>query len=86
MRKTINISVNDDLYEYIRERSENYYYGSVSGYIRWLVRCDQGEKIQTKTKQRERLRARTANEAMFVVMFEEFLDSYYRHRESALDD
>ena len=35
--KTINISVQDDLDGYIRERADKGYFGSVSEYIRWLV-------------------------------------------------
>jgi Arc/MetJ-type ribon-helix-helix transcriptional regulator len=77
MRKTMNISVNEDIYEYIRERAEGYYFGSVSEYIRWLVRNDMGGKIQTEVKENARTRLRTANETIFLGLFEEFLDHYY---------
>ena len=80
MRKTMNISVNDDIYDYIRERAESYYFGSVSEYIRWLVRNDMGGKIKTEAKEKAGTRLRTANESIFVGLFEEFLDNYYGDR------
>jgi len=77
MRKTMNISMQDDLHSYIIERARASYFGSVSEYIRWLVRCDQSGRIQTEAKEIARKRARTANETMFVGLFQEFLDRYY---------
>ena len=41
MRKTMNISVSDDMLTLIHEGVENGSYGSVSEYIRTLVRRDQ---------------------------------------------
>jgi Arc/MetJ-type ribon-helix-helix transcriptional regulator len=63
-RKTINISVHDELYEYIRERADGGYFGSVSEYFRWLVRCDREDRIENDVKKNARDRVRTANEAM----------------------
>ena len=76
MRKTMNISVQDDLFRYIRERTEASCFSSTSEYIRWLVRCDRAGKIQTEVKEAARSRARTMNETIFLNMFQEFLDAY----------
>lgn len=78
MRKTMNISVQDDLYQYILERTETSCFSSTSEYIRWLVRCDHAGKIQTEVKEAARSRARTVNEAIFLNMFQEFLDAYFK--------
>jgi Arc/MetJ-type ribon-helix-helix transcriptional regulator len=85
IRKTMNISVQDDLYAYIRERSQTSYYGSVSEYIRYLVRCDREGRIETDKKKDVRTRLRTANERMFMGMFEDFLDSYFKKKEEGQD-
>jgi Arc/MetJ-type ribon-helix-helix transcriptional regulator len=74
----MSISVQDDLYEYIRERAEKDHFGSVSDYVRWLVYCDSKGKIQTPSKENAKARVRTMNESMMVGMFEEFLDHYYQ--------
>jgi Arc/MetJ-type ribon-helix-helix transcriptional regulator len=44
MRKTFNISVPEPMYEYILKNSQGWRYGSVSEYIRSLVRRDQDER------------------------------------------
>ena len=41
MRKTINISVPEEMFSFIQERGQSYRYCSVSEYIRSLVRDDQ---------------------------------------------
>lgn len=73
----MNISVQDELHAYILERARTSYFGSVSEYIRWLVQCDRSGKIQTEAKEKARTRFRSANETMFVGLFQEFLDHYY---------
>lgn len=78
MRKTMNISLQDDLYEYILERARTSCFSSASEYIRWLVRCDRNGQIPTEVKEKAKSQARTMNETMFIGMFEEFLDDYYR--------
>ena len=80
MRKTMNISVQDDLYCYILERANTSYFGSVSEYIRWLVRSDMSGKIQTDTKENAKSRVRTMNESMLISMFDEFLEHYYTNQ------
>jgi len=77
MRKIMSISVQDDLYDYVRERAEKDHFGSVSEYLRWLIRCDRTGKIRTEVRENARRRARTANETMFIGLFEEFLDHYF---------
>jgi Arc/MetJ-type ribon-helix-helix transcriptional regulator len=44
MRKTFNISVPEQMYEYILKNSQGWRYGSISEYIRSLVRKDQEER------------------------------------------
>jgi Arc/MetJ-type ribon-helix-helix transcriptional regulator len=79
----MSISVQGELYEYIRERAEKDHFGSVSEYLRWLVRCDQKGKVQTSVRENARTRVRTANESIFISMFEEFLDHYYGEQHPA---
>ena len=76
----MNISVQDDLYEYILERATSSYFGSVSEYIRWLVRNDIAGKIETEKKEKARSNVRTMNESIFIGMFEEFLDHCYGNK------
>lgn len=83
MRRTMNISVQDDLFEYIQERARSSHFGSVSEYIRWLVRSDMRGKIQTESKENAKSRIRTANESMLVGMFEEFLLDYNERNRNA---
>jgi hypothetical protein len=78
MRKTMNISVQADLHEYILERARSSSFGSVSEYVRWLIRCDRNGKIKTEVKENAANRVRSMNETMFVGMFEKFLDHYYK--------
>ena len=73
----------DDLYNYINERASSSSFGSVSEYIRWLVRSDMSGKIQSEAKERARTRVRTANESMLIGMFEEFLDGYHQRNDAA---
>jgi Arc/MetJ-type ribon-helix-helix transcriptional regulator len=44
MRKTFNISVPEPMYEYVLKNSQGWRYGSVSEYIRSLIRKDQDER------------------------------------------
>lgn len=41
MRKTMNISVPEEMFSYIQERGQSYRFCSASEYIRSLVRSDQ---------------------------------------------
>jgi Arc/MetJ-type ribon-helix-helix transcriptional regulator len=41
MRKTMNISVSEKMYSFIKERGQTFQYLSVSEYIRHLVREDE---------------------------------------------
>lgn len=50
MRKTMNISLTDDLHRYVLERVEAGSYGSASEYIRTLLRRDKGERVELKTR------------------------------------
>ena len=58
MRKTFNISVPEPMYEYILKNSQGWRYGSVSEYIRSLVRQDQDQRA----KPPEPIRIRKAND------------------------
>ena len=69
MRKTMNISVSDELLSYIRERGGSGRYDSVSDYIRSLVERDRSDEIH-KTKPYPR--PRRANE--YFTMSEDELD------------
>ena len=48
MRKTINISVSEEMYEHIRREASKKYYGSVSEYFRSLVRRYDEEAIERR--------------------------------------
>ena len=73
----MSISVQNELFDYIRDRAEKDHFGSTSDYIRWLVQCDRKGRIQTQTKENAKLRVRTMNESMLLSMFDEFLENYY---------
>jgi len=64
MRKTMNISVSEETFAFIRRRSRECYFSSASEYIRSLVRRDQ-MKVQ---KPKRRAKLRTANECMSSVL------------------
>ena len=76
----MSVSVQNELFEYIRERAEKDHFGSTSDYIRWLVQCDRKGKIQTETKESAKSRVRTMNESMLLSMFDEFLEHYYTNQ------
>ena len=73
----MSVSVQNELFDYIRERAEKGHFGSTSDYIRWLVHCDRRGKMQTETKESAKSRVRTMNESMLLSMFDEFLENYY---------
>ena len=54
MRKTINISVSDDMFSFIREKGRSEFYDSASDYIRALVRRDRFRAYKARSRQRAR--------------------------------
>ena len=62
MRRTITISVSEDMYDAIHDAARKRFYSSVSEYIRFLVRNDD-LKAETKPAEPARLPL-TANERM----------------------
>jgi Arc/MetJ-type ribon-helix-helix transcriptional regulator len=51
MRKTINISVSEHMYSFIREKGRSEFYDSTSDYIRALVRRDQYRGYKARSRQ-----------------------------------
>ena len=62
MRKTITISVSEEMHTLIHKGMRTRYYSTVSEYIRFLVRRDQAR--DAVTRQDPPVRLRTANQAM----------------------
>jgi len=67
MRKTMNISVPEEMYLFIHKRGQSYRFCSVSEYIRSLVRQDQFDEMRKNTPYRP---ARRVND-LFTVNEEE---------------
>lgn len=51
MRKTINISVSEHMFSFIREKGRSEFYDSASDYIRALVRRDQFRAYKARSRQ-----------------------------------
>ena len=62
MRKTITISVPEEMYSFIFERSRSRFYGAVSEYIRSLVREDQFRCRDNRVVKQNFARPRKAND------------------------
>ncbi len=63
MRKTLTISVSEEMYSLIQKGTRTHFCSSVSEYIRYLVRCDQRPDVVKESKLAPRP-LRTANQAM----------------------
>lgn len=63
MRRTITISVSDEMHSLIHKGARSHYYSTVSEYIRFLVRRDQRPDSITEAKT-EHPPVRTANECI----------------------
>jgi putative addiction module CopG family antidote len=61
MRKTMNISLSDELHEFVTERVAVGSYGSASEYVRTLVRRDRAEHLQGRNAVRPATDVRRAN-------------------------
>lgn len=57
MRKTINISVSETMYSFIREKGSSEFFDSVSDYIRTLVRRDQFRGYKASSRRQKLRRA-----------------------------
>ncbi|MBX7054181.1 MAG: hypothetical protein K1X36_04420 [Pyrinomonadaceae bacterium] len=64
MRKTITISVSEEMYSLIQQGTRTHFCSSVSEYIRYLVRRDQRHDLVKEEVQPVRRPLRTANQAM----------------------
>lgn len=64
MRKMMNISVPEDMYEFILESTRQKRFGSVSEYIRSLVRQDRLEQIAQTEVPQENWEIRPINECL----------------------
>ena len=62
MRKTMNISLSDELHAFVTERVNAGCYGSASEYIRTLLRRDRSELYEWNVVARPSVRVRRANE------------------------
>jgi len=64
MRKTINISVSEEIFEFIQQQVDERFYYSVSDYIRSLVSHDQAERTFSSKRLNKLPPLRTANECL----------------------
>ncbi|MFZ1702595.1 MAG: hypothetical protein WBO10_03155 [Pyrinomonadaceae bacterium] len=61
MRRTVNISMSEDMYSFIRVRIRDRFHSSVSEYIRALIRADKGNDRAVEPTPHRKLRR--ANDA-----------------------
>lgn len=64
MRKTINFSVSEEMYEFILEQVREHYHYSVSGYLRSLVSRDEAYRRNGTTAAKKSRGPITMNEFM----------------------
>lgn len=65
MRRTITISVSDEMYDLIDQGRRVHFYSTVSEYVRFLVRRDQRpDAVEEKEVVYTRTPARTVNQCM----------------------
>jgi Arc/MetJ-type ribon-helix-helix transcriptional regulator len=79
MRRTINISVSEELYSYISRQVGPFRFASVSEYIRLLVRADRVQQAErAKETPPERITLRRAKDVSRDIMIADELERLQR--------